>query len=366
MTAAQTGPAVIASPPLDGMSTSLFVQTRCDSCLGITELMSKVGIGVVYTFNGNSRSNAFNRTRMAICHTRDNVDAPDILVDAARYSGKNRIPASRGISPEWISHQRGLGLPWALTDSGYCAAGDREGLRSLLRDASALPGRVVVVLALAHEWLTDDADLLRAEIDEQDHPVAIVLEHPEDPCGKTGVVPGLVHVLGADAPVGLLRADTSALGALAHGASIGAVGTTSGLRHLFPVSDGHGRTPPGALVVPDLLTYIHIAKVRDALVADPHLDAWACDCAFCREHGDGIAWIAASPAPGLPAFQHSAASLARIGRTLAAADDPARAWAGMCRQAQADHFTIIVNGKEWRSKPFLRRWAELTPTRTGV
>src|SRR5690349_18454301 len=46
-----------------------------------------------------------------------------LLLDAARYAGANRLPASAPFNPRWLRRQRELGLP-VLTDSGYVDSGD--------------------------------------------------------------------------------------------------------------------------------------------------------------------------------------------------------------------------------------------------
>jgi len=135
-----------------------------------------------------------------------------------------------------------LGLPWALGYPGY--AGSLADVASVLGQGRSLPARTIVPLAIQHQLLRDDAATLLALVNDQDKPVALILEHESDPFGTAGVVAGLVHVLHrAPVPVLLLRTDTSALGAISHGAAVGAVGARSSLRHVFPIKDSSGGPP---------------------------------------------------------------------------------------------------------------------------
>jgi hypothetical protein len=75
---------------------------------------------------------------------------------------------------------------------------------------------------------------LTAEVNQHGIPVALVLEHKDDPLGPHRAVKGLIDFLaGTEAPVSMLCCDISALGTLAFGADWAAAGVRSGLRHLY-------------------------------------------------------------------------------------------------------------------------------------
>jgi hypothetical protein len=46
---------------------------------------------------------------------------------------------------DWVSFQHHNQLPWALTDSGYCADGDLGGLNATLRAGAGLGTGVIIV-----------------------------------------------------------------------------------------------------------------------------------------------------------------------------------------------------------------------------
>jgi hypothetical protein len=129
--------------PLEGLSTALFVHTVHLPNKGqpragvdaIRELLDQDGIGVVYTI---PRSRG--RLGVASCcvdQTRKRSPGADILLDAALYTGsKQRKLAAHDIDISWLNHQHRDGLRWALTDSGYVARGDLQGLQTILRQAA--------------------------------------------------------------------------------------------------------------------------------------------------------------------------------------------------------------------------------------
>lgn len=104
--------------------------------------------------------------------------------------------------------------------------------------------------------------------------------------GVQAVVRGLVHVLGADQPVLVLRCDASAVASVPYGASGGAIGTQTSLRHLYPLpkpgKSGGGRAARIAVWVPRLMSYMSVEKVAD-LVQYPGMDQYfVCDCLVCN------------------------------------------------------------------------------------
>lgn len=220
-------PVVVRTPPLSGFTTTLFVQTDPDKYAAVAPLLDTSGVGVVYTQNSRTRRwhYAAGPAQATLRRSKDR----NVLLDAARYTGAKRRMAGEGIDEGWVRfQQRDLGLPWAMADPGYCARGDLAGVETILRACERLPGKVISPLPVSKYLLSEDADKLRDLIENQDRPVALVVEDAADPFGAVGVAAGLVHLLAGGAPVGLLRADTSALGALAFGAPFAAIGTRPG------------------------------------------------------------------------------------------------------------------------------------------
>lgn len=245
-----------------------------------------------------------------------------------------------------------------MGDPGY--AGSLADVASVLGQGRSLPARTIVPLAIPHQLLREDAPTLLALVNDQDKPVALILEHENDPFGTAGVVAGLVHVLhGAQVPVLLLRTDTSALGAISHGAAVGAVGAHSSLRHVFPIKDATGGHPEHlAFVVPELLTYVLGDRFLKAYLAHPGLPAWQCGCWFC--YGRALTWIPAHSQPKARAFQHSIAAIADLGVQLRAnltRLNPIQAWDQMVIAAQLAHDAVInPSGRPWIPQDFLGHW----------
>jgi hypothetical protein len=244
----------------------------------VRELLDQDGIGVVYTIPRSK-----GRLGVASCcvnQTRRRSPEADILLDARLYTGsKRRKLAADGIDLSWLNHQHRDGLRWALTDSGYVARGDLQGLETILGEAArahqsaqARNRGVIAALPLASSWLTDEADTLAQALRRGSTPAGLMFEDKNDPLSRNNAVAGLVSVLGVDVPIAVLRCDMSVLGALAYGATAVSVGDSSALRHFYPITDGGGPPrPPLATLVPELLGYYHLTKIDDAITVTPDL-----------------------------------------------------------------------------------------------
>ena len=272
---------------------------------------------------------------------------------------RTRLPARTELNLQWAKDQlQVLQLPWALADPGFCRT--VSDVRWVLNDARRLPERTIVPLPIPHELLRDDADTLLTWVNDQDKPVAVILEHEADPFGTVGVAQGLTRLIhGATVPVLLLRTDTSAIGAISHGAVAGAIGAHSGLRHIFPVpkrKGGHGEHL--SFVVPDLLTYVLGDRFAKAYEDNPGLALWRCDCWFC--HGRDLSWIDTDLPAFADAFRHSVAAVADLGahlRAHLATMTPVQAWDQMCTTAQVAHDRASnPSGSQWAPQDFLANW----------
>jgi hypothetical protein len=369
--------AVPAARPLPGLTAGLFVHTVHRPKTGappaglaaIRDLLDQDGIGVIYTVPPTRNRPA--AATACVMQTRLRAPRADILLDAALYTGSARRKLARdGIDQSWLNHQHRDRLVWALTDSGYVADGDLEGLRTILSQsrvaherAQARSQGVLATLPLAVGWLTERVDMLVAELNRASTPVALMLEHHHDPLGEPGAVDGLVTVLSADVPVAVLRCDTAVLGALAHGAAAVSVGDSSATRHIYPASTnpagGGGGHPPVSTLVPALLRYVHLDKIDAAITAAANLPVWTCRCRVCR--GQRLDWISDSTQPAVYAFEHAVSALATTARALFADTGspawPVR-WGDAVRDAIAGHEAVARTGsaETWRTPASLRHW----------
>lgn len=352
---------------LEGFATSLFVQARHSEARDTARLIEHTGVGAVFTLDHRrAKLTPLQRALRAVDLTRGRHVGADMLVDYGAYAGPKRKVASDGLSRQWVQDQHiHMRLPWALTDSGFCDT--LQDVQRTLQDARKFHERVIVALPMPHALLRDSPDVLLDLINGQAHPVALMLEHETDPFEVAGVVEGLIDIVTQSAPGAmLLRSDTSALGAISHGALAGAVGTHSGLRHIYPRRNGGGRSEQLAFVVPALLSYYSQVRFEQAYFRDPTLATWRCGCWFCT--GRDLSWIAGQPEDLLfrSAFQHSVAAVAAIGSQLVSTSalDNAAAWATLCQHAQRQH-SLLSNpgGSAWQPKRALEHWGRLVPTR---
>jgi hypothetical protein len=263
-----------------------------------------------------------------------------LLADRQLYKGNRRKVARQPFDPDWVSRQRRLGLPAIIPDAGYVAAHDLIGLRLVLRRTAEIPG-AVALLALANWWLYDEGlRLLLAELVETHVPVALVLEHREDPLGAFRILQGVVHLLRAGITMLPLRCDVSGLGLLAHGALAAAYGSRTSIRHLYPLSNGGGGNsnaresafwPAGtALHYRDLL--------YDAVSASPLDPRWECWCRVCR--GQRLDRLNTSLIEEVR--QHNSACLLDLRAEVSSIPQASRPkwWTLRCREAELAHAAV--------------------------
>ncbi|MBB5957589.1 hypothetical protein FHS29_004184 [Saccharothrix tamanrassetensis] len=291
--------------------------------------------------------------------------AGPILYDAARYAGRARSPATAEFTKPWLAWQRKLDGP-VLTDSGYVDHRDLNGLRSILRRTMRLGDDVLAVLPLHIDWLKapQDREVLLSEITLADVPVAIALEHAADPLAVQQVVHGLLALIGSGVPVVLLRSDVSAVGALCHGAHAAAVGTTTSLRHVYPIpTSSFARKAAVAAYVPHLMSYLSVDKIAAAVQHSPqHVNLWTCECVSCGGRTmDHFATIRDARTLQERAFRHSVELLHLLRDELfpLAAAERRRAWFERCRIAGFDHLEMRHQLPGWHTPGFLGAWTEV-------
>jgi hypothetical protein len=337
---------------------SLFVYCTANQALRCAPIAARPHGGLVIAPYRHDESGLL--ATAAYLLGRRGFDAP-LLLDAARYTGQNRLPASAPFNPRWLRRQRELGLA-VLTDSGYVDGGDEPGLVSILRRTMAIPD-AIAVLPLHPAWLRDRLHLtaLTNHVRDANVPIALVLEARQDPFALPGCVPGLLEVLGCGVPALLLRSDLSSLGALCHGAVAAAVGTVAALRHLAPREAVGGRPPPGprppATIFKPTMSYRRISAIQRARRARPDPRLWSCDCPVCD--GRELDWMAGlgEREREVPAFEHAAAVLFALrDELLGEALPPARAarsWAARCADAAYREREL-----GWPVTPMLRHWGD--------
>lgn len=352
---------------LEHLAGRLLIQCRPADAEVVLAISKAHETGIVVT--GTSPEATVRRLRDR------GFDGP-ILCDADRYSGKKRAKASRGTHPAWCRRQRELDLI-PLTDSGYLPPRDLSGLRTILRAAAREPQPVIAVLPLAARWFATSpiCDALTREINAFGAPVALVLEHAKDPFGAQYVLRGFLRLLAnSTVRVVLLRSDVSAIGVLCHGVHAAAVGTTSALRHLYPVTARGGSPRPGvSAFVTRLLGYHRLETCKALFAETPDMaHFWACSCPVC----EGLApdRLAETGTPAEAAFRHSLQCLSALKAELfhhcRTREQLVSAWHEACSHALFVHDQLAETMERWNLPANLRSWYAVTDDplahRTGI
>lgn len=351
MAPGQTQLVLSAMTPAERLRRPLLVQCWADEADTVAPLTDRLGGGLIITARDGDRRDLYRTAR----HLREvrGYRRP-LLLDAARYADRRAGPAS--FSPEWLARQRELGVP-VLTDSGYVARHDDEGLARILSRCAQL-GDAIALLPLHPSWLVLPADrqALLTRIRAFGVPVAILLEHVADPFGVPGGVEGLLELLSCEVPVLLVRSDASALGALACGAVAAAVGTNAALRHLHPQRSSQNSVP--SMFVRSCLSYKRLDMIAEAKRRTPASGLWWCDCPVCA--GSELDWVLGRPFRDWAelAYRHSLHVLFDL-RDYLIGPDPCLdrlSWRALCAAAA---FQRQEAG--WGRSSMLERWQRALP-----
>jgi hypothetical protein len=332
---------------------SIHADANEDSAVLVARVGRGEGIGAIHTVKMKTRVGRAHS--LAAIHRREGGDPAVLGFDASCYSGKNRDIGARTLDRSWVDAQLALGVAFAYTDSPYLPAGDLNALESVLAQTAEMSRPVIAVLPLGLRWLTKDAKVLAETINRYGTPVAFVLEHTGDPLGVQAATKGLVAVLAtADVPVVMLRCDLSAIGAVACGASMGAIGTRSGLRHLFPIpkSVGGRPAPQVSALVPSAMCYRRTDTIAAAMARAPDEQQWfRCRCTYCGDRA--LSRVVTNE----DAYLHSMASAATLAEDVLSSSDSRLTWIEKCRHAQLLNLELDQRlGGGWPAPAFFRAW----------
>jgi len=346
----------VTTATLTCLRDHLLVQVDAGHASALRPVIDRTGSGLVLV--GSTSVAVARRLR------DDGFDRP-ILIDQRRYGGKARARGVARFDQKWTGLQHLAGCSVPLTDSGYVGDGDNDSLRSVLEQTSRLDQPAIALLALHRSWLRRDFTRLIDTVNEFDVPIAVVMEHENDPLSARASVLGLTRLISeAHHGVSVLSCDTSALGALAFGATSAAVGTRSGLRHLYPAKGG-GPVPPmeSALLRPCLAFY-RVGKIAQAVAAEPDEPAWVCWCRQCK--GRTVDWLLRGSA--IEVRSHSLELLLDL-RDETIASVPAvnrmQSWRAACQSAEFFHASIEASGLFWETPPAIRHWQEISIDAAG-
>lgn len=265
--------------------------------------------------------------------------------DWENHHSRDGQPDLWGEDP-WLAEQRSLEPVELVSPGGYVRSDDFEGLaRSIERELAWLDhaGAGRLALTLDWTWLTNGLGRLVSALADTARPVCIALSDPKDPLGHEGAVPGLIELIAALDDVMINRCDAGALGGVANGASVGAVGTGGSVRHAVEPGKkpgGSGVNTPSALVA-DLLMYKHptvLARLPSGVKPLCHLDCCGGQ-ALDRFALDGTT---------AELYHHNHLALAHLGRRLLAIDvDQRPEWfRELAVRAVAEAARIARDGKQ--------------------
>jgi hypothetical protein len=282
-----------------------------------------------------------------------------LLADRQRYKGKRRKFACQPFDSDWISRQRRLGLPVIIPDAGYVAEHDLAGLRLVLQRSAEIPG-AVALLSLAGWWMYGEGlRLLQVELRETNVPLALVLEHRDDPLGVYRILQGVVALLRAGVTMLMLRCDASALGLIAHGALAAAYGSRTSIRHLYPMSGngGGGGNAKESAFWPTGTALHYRDLIHDAVAANPRAPSWQCWCRIC----DGKRLDRLGTSSIEEVRQHNSASLLDLRAELtgiSSADRP-QWWKQRCSDGELAHIAVDAGPVALPCPRSLIRWQQI-------
>ena len=282
-----------------------------------------------------------------------------LLLDAQRYKGKARSIGAAGMQPSAWSQQIDAGASVALSDSGYIPEGDSAALTSVLRAVAAADCPTVAVLPLATSWVSRRGvreELAKQILASKVAAVAIVLEHRQDPYSVRNALAGTLSLLALPIPILMLRCDGSAVGLLANGAHAAAVGVRSGLRHLYPVTEGGGarNLAVEAAYFAAGMSYLQVDKLAAGVAQDPDDPRWACGC----EDHQGRSLGDLNTLSEVHIRQHSVRAVLREYQSILALPrhQRAAAWHARICAASSTFDETQQAGVRWPTPTALRHW----------
>jgi hypothetical protein len=289
-----------------------------------------------------------------------------LWLDLARYEPERARSQDHTLfGDERLNRQRDLEVDEVLSPGQLIRTSSR--LRSAVESESRWLDRVGggrIVLALGRELVADHTPFVAARLAAAPYPLAITLEDTDYPFDRAGVVAGMADLIDAVDDLYLLRTDLGALGAVAAGAGLGAVGTAPGVRRVKRRRQERTRGGPGpapSVFVEDLLCFR----------LGTYLDEWPGDATVrCRRPCcDG------KPLRRFTGFHlaedvliHNLHAVAAVADHVLdrAPEERLAAFGELCRSAIEAHGSwAVLARRPLRVKPHLTAWERLARQRAG-
>ena len=278
-----------------------------------------------------------------------------LWLDPASYDRSSN--SSPTLWDDWHQRQLEVDVAELISPGAYVGRADHLALQQALR----LEGNWVqehggrLSLALHYSWLTEDPQTLIRQLSGVGLPFALAFADRYDPLGRARAVEGLVELLYAVSDVTILRSDIGAVGSVAHGAKLGALGTSPTTRHVFPPDQkGGGPSKSPAVFVGTLLGFMTGA----ALDALPAAASPTCHLRCCN----GLALRRLNTrARDAEAIRHNRIAIGQVLDDLIASKHPPHtAFGKMCRQAHTEAQSLsILAGRPIDVSAQIRAWARI-------
>lgn len=196
-------------------------------------------------------------------------------------------------------------------------------------------------------------------------PIATVFAGFADPLATARQLEGALRIMEAAAIAFPVRCDISVAGLIANDASLGAIGSTSTVRHLMlprprkKVTNKEDEDKRPSIFVPRFASWMKPKFIEQAM-ADTDLDElFRCGCATCGERGD----VRNLTLPGVNQrtwATHSVTAAVDLSHRVIGADDPISAWLGTCREALDAYDELHSLGISGPAKPgAISAWLEV-------
>ena len=283
-----------------------------------------------------------------------------IWIDPASYEQQDQPEPDTLFGDWWQLRQEELRVEEFISPGSYVDAGDIESLRRSLDSegewARRAGGRLS--LSLRAGWLTKHVEPLITELRAADTPLALAFADRNDPLGLRGAVSGLVELLDFVDDIAVLRCDLGAIGAVAHGAVLGALGTSTGVRHAVPP----GHQPGGvandkspSVFLPKLLDF----KLGSFLSSFPRAASPTCELECC--HGAPLRRFN-DEHMNAEARRHNRLAIGELIHKVAATEQSQRAQVFRSLCIDAEHEAQELSGlarRPLRVRPQVAAWARL-------
>jgi hypothetical protein len=287
----------------------------------------------------------------------------DLWVDPAAYERRHSLDGVTNLLGQdpWLVDQQLAGVKEYISPGSYVGPSDRSGLRDALRREAAWvrhAGGGRISLAIDWRWLTIDLAVMKARLADLDSPVAIALSDRNDPLSHAGAVEGLAELAFNVPNLMVLRCDMGAFGAVSHGATVGAVGTATSVRHVVPPGVPAGGARTGALSI--FVDALRDWKLNDWLAALPSPAVPWCYQGCCR---GGRLDRFVSRTTAAAARVHNRDTLLIMANQLLALPPSQRpaAFKSSCQNAvaAAANMEMLTGGRQVKVKPQIAAWASL-------